>query len=242
MKKRLIKLISPLKARSRYKSNLNFKYHINERFFWMKEFINEKKYIIEIGSGNGLSKKILGKNIITTDIFKENWLDLTIDMNEMKLPKKYVNNVDIFIFNHSLHHSSNPFIVLNKIKKYLKKNGMVLINDPEISFFFKFFLKICNHEMWTFKKNIWQDNNATAHILFHNKKINSFFLKDYLIKKNDLNEFLIFLNSGGNGVESPYLSLSNVFLKLLKKIDKFLVFILPGIFALNRSVVLKKIT
>ena len=71
MKKRLIKLISPLKARSRYKSNLNFKYHINERFFWMKEFINEKKYIIEIGSGNGLSKKIWEKKKITTNILKK---------------------------------------------------------------------------------------------------------------------------------------------------------------------------
>jgi hypothetical protein len=242
MKKRLIKSISPLKARLRYKSNLNFKYHIDERFFWMKEFINKKKYIVEIGSGNGLSKVILGKNIITSDIFKKKWLDLKIDMNEMNLPKKYLNNVDIFIFNHSLHHSSNPFIVFNKIKKYLKKDGMILINDPEISFFFKFFLKICNHEMWTFKKNIWHDNNATAHILFNNKKINSIFLKDYLIKKNDLNEFLIFLNSGGNGVEAPYIPLSNEFLRLLKKIDKLLVFILPGLFALNRSIILKKIT
>ena len=188
-----------------------------------------------------MSKKILGKKIITSDIFNSKWLDLKIDMNKMNLPRKYLNNIDVFIFNHSLHHSKNPFKVFNKLKKYLKKDGFILINDPEISFFFKFFLKICNHEMWTFKKNIWKDNNATAHILFNKKKINSVFYNDYLIKKNELNEFLIFLNSGGNGVESPYIPLSKTSLNFIKSLDKFLILILPRIFALNRSVVLKKI-
>ncbi len=241
MKKKLIKSISPSKGRLKYKINQNFKYHIDDRFFWMKEYIKNKKNIIEVGSGNGLSKKILGRKIITSDIFKSSWLDLKIDMNKMKLPQKYLNNVDIFIFNHSLHHSRNPFDVFKKIRKYLKKDGLILINDPEISFFFKFFLKICNHEMWTFKKNIWQDNNATAHILFNKKKIDSVFYKNYLIKRNELNEFLIFLNSGGNGVESPHIPLSKTLLNIVKMLDKFLIFISPKIFALNRSVVLKKI-
>jgi SAM-dependent methyltransferase len=241
MKKRLIKPILPSKGRLKFKQNYNFKFHIIERFFWMKKYIFKKKNIIEIGSGNGLSKKILGKKIITSDIFNSKWLDLKIDMNKMNLPRKYLNNVDIFIFNHSLHHSNNPFKVFKKIEKYLKKDGLILINDPEISFFFKFFLKICNHEMWTFKKDIWKDNNATAHILFNNKKINSAFYNDYLIKKNELNEFLIFLNSGGNGVEAPYIPLGKTLLNFIKGLDKFLILILPRIFALNRSVILKKI-
>ncbi len=241
MKKRLIEAIHPAQGRKKFYNNLNFKFHLNERLLWMKKYTKDKKKIIEIGAGNGLSKKILGKNILLTDIFKSPWIDLKVDMNSMKLSKKYLNKVDIFIFNHSLHHSNNPFDVLNKIKKYLKKGGLILINDPEISFFFKLFLTICNHEMWTFKKNIWKDNNATAHILFHKKKYKSKFLKNYVIEKNELNEFLIFLNSGGNGVNSPYIPFNNFTLKIVKKIDNFLIFIAPKIFPLNRSVVLKKI-
>ena len=53
-------------------------------------------------------QKNFRKKIITSDIFNSKWLDLKIDMNKMNLPRKYLNNIDVFIFNHSLHHSKNP--------------------------------------------------------------------------------------------------------------------------------------
>ncbi len=240
MKKIFIKRITPLESREKYISNCNFKFHIDERLRWMRKYIYKKK-IIEIGSGNGLSKKILSKKIITSDIFKANWIDLKINMNNIKLPNKFINNTDVFIFNHSLHHSKNPFKVLKQIKKYLKKNGLILINDPEISFFFKFFLRFFHHESWSFKKNTWKDNNAVAYILFNNKKVNSFFNNDFLIQKNDLSECLIFLNSSGSGVNSIHVPLNKFLLKILKCLDKFLIYIAPRIFAMNRSIILKKI-
>ena len=57
MKKRLIKTISPSVSRKKFLNNYNFKYHILERFSWMKKHIKNRKLIIEIGSGNGLIKK-----------------------------------------------------------------------------------------------------------------------------------------------------------------------------------------
>ena len=112
MKRRLIKPIPPFKGRLKFIQNYNFKFHIIERFSWMKKYIYKKKNIIEIGSGNGLSKKILGKKIITSDIFNSKWLDLKIDMNKMNLPRKYLNNIDVFIFNHS-------FIIRKILLKFL---------------------------------------------------------------------------------------------------------------------------
>ena len=98
--------------------------------------------------------------------------------------------------------------LLKKMEFYLKRNGLILIREPEISFFLKFFLYILNDEAWSFKVDIfnskkkifnprspWDANNATATLLFKNEdKFNSHF-PQYKIIKNELSEFLIFLNS-----------------------------------------------
>ena len=166
-------------------------------------------------------------------------------MNTLNLPSKFKNNVDIFILNHSLHHSKDPINVINKLQKNLKKNGLILINEPEISLVFKVFLKVFNHENWNLnkseinKKNFWLENNATGRILFNNKKINSKFTKKLIVKRNTLNEFLIFLNSSGNSVESPHIKLNEFFLTLIDKFDNLITRLFPSLFALNRSVILK---
>ena len=64
---------------------------------------------------------------------------------------------------------------------------------------------------------------------------------EYQILKNNLSEFFIFLNSGGVVQDTFYIPLNKLFLNFFVFIDKILVSILPSIFALNRSIVLKKI-
>ena len=59
--------------------------------------------------------------------------------------------------------------------------------------------------------------------------------------KNELSEFFIFINSGGVNSSIPKIPLNNFFLEILNFVDILLVKVLPNIFALNRSVVLKKI-
>lgn len=83
-------------------------------------------------------------------------------------------------------------------------------------------------------------NNATGRILFKKNFENKFVKQNFHVVKNQLNEFLIFLNSGGNSVNSPHIKLSETNLNLLNKLDDFLIKVSPEIFALNRRVVLKK--
>ena len=244
----MIKILNPFEASIKFdKKNKNLYFLLSKRFKWMKKYTRNKKNIIELGSGNGSAKKFLGKKIITTDIIKHKNIDFKLDMNILNFPKKFKNNVDVFILNHSLHHSKDPINLINKLQKNLKKNGLILINEPEISLVFKIFLKVFNHENWNLniseikKKNFWLENNATGNILFNNKKINSKFSENLLIKRNILNEFLIFLNSSGNSVESPHIKLNNSLLTLIDKFDNFITKLFPSLFALNRSIILKKI-
>ena len=234
--------------------NKNLIYLLNKRFSWMKKYIRGKKTIIELGSGNGCIKKIIDdKKIILTDIIKYPWIDKKVDMMKINLGKKYFKKVDVFIINHSLHHCANPTLTLKKMSIYLKKNGYILINEPETSFFLKFIQVILDDESWSLKskvfnsKNIfnpkspWISNTAVAQLLFKNeKKFQKYFLQ-YKIVENKLSEFFIFLNSGGVNSSFFHIKLNNFFLKILNIIDEILIFFLPNIFALNRTIILKKI-
>ena len=235
--------------------NPNLIYLLNKRFKWMEKYLKQKKNIIELGSGNGCLKAILKKkNIMLTDIVKYPWIDKKVDMLKVNLEKKYVNKVDAFIINHSLHHCANPAISLEKMSKYLKKNGVILINEPETSFMLKLIQIILDDESWCLtdrvfqknknlfsSKNPWISNTAIAQLLFKNKyKFHKYF-PQYKIEKNSLSEFFIFLNSGGVNSSFFCIKLNNFFFSILNSIDNILILLFPNIFALNRTVVLRKI-
>tara|TARA_B110000881_G_C18475345_1_gene463614 strand:- start:13 stop:807 length:795 start_codon:yes stop_codon:yes gene_type:complete len=233
-------------------NNLNFL--LKKRFGWMKKHLKNKKYIIELGSGNGCIKKILkNEKIILTDVTKYKWIDKKVDMLNINLGKKYYNKVDVFILNHALHHCPNPAKTLNTMLKYLKKNGLILINEPEASFFLRVIQIILKDEGWSFKKDVfdlkinlfkknhpWFSNTAIANMLFMNSKKFTKNFPRYKIKKNELSEFFIFLNSSGVNAKIAYLPFNISTLKLIDIFDGILIKLLPKIFALNRSVILQK--
>lgn len=234
--------------------NKNLIFLLNKRFSWMNKYIKGKKIIIELGSGNGCIKKIINnKKIILTDIIKYPWINKKVDMLKVNLGKKYFKKVDVFIINHSLHHCANPSLTLKKISLYLKKNGYVLINEPETSFFLKLIQIILDDESWSLKakvfngknifnpKNPWISNTAVAQLLFKNGKIFNQYFPQYEIIENKLSEFFIFLNSGGVNSTFFRIKMNYFFLKIFNIVDNILIFFLPNIFALNRTIVLKKI-
>ena len=106
--------------------NPNLIYLLEKRYKWFEKYLKRKQIIIELGSGNGCIKKVLNnKKIILTDIVKYPWINKKVDMLKVNLGKKYLNKVDVFIINHSLHHCANPAISLTNMSKYLKKDGVI---------------------------------------------------------------------------------------------------------------------
>ena len=248
-RKTLLKSIDPETSRNKFiKGNKNFIYLVNKRLKWMKKYTESKQNVLEFGSSNCLSKLILGKKVICTDIKNNKFLDFNLDMNKLIVPKKYKKKYDVLIFNHCLHHSKNPIQVLENIsKKMIKNNGFILINEPETSIILKIFLKIFNHEKYDDNiensrfKNFWYENNSTGKLLFSKIKSNDVFLNKYKVVENELSEFFIFLNCSGNGVNTPHIPLNYLFLSIINCFDNILVKLMPNIFALNRRVVLKKL-
>lgn len=236
-----------------FSENKNLLYLLDKRFSWMKKYLKGKKTIIELGSGNGCIKKIINnKKIVLTDIIKYPWINKKVDMLKVNLGKKYLKKVDIFIINHSLHHCANPGLTLKKMSAYLKKDGYILINEPEISFFLKLIQVLLDDENWSLKSKVfnrksifnpkspWISNTAVAQLLFKNENKFQKYFPQYKIKENKLSEFFIFLNSGGVNSSFFCVKLNSFFLKLVNILDDILIYFMPNIFALNRSVVLKK--
>ena len=252
-----IKDCSIHKSRNKFKNkkNKNTIYLLEQRFFWMKEYLKGRKIIIELGCGNGASKDILkNKNIILTDIQKYSWISKKIDMTKLNLGKKYLKKVDVFMINHALHHCPNPAKSLKKMSTYLKKGGLILINEPETSFFLKLFQYLLDDESWSYKVNIfdtkknifksnspWDSNTAVAQLLFKDEKKFNLYFPNYNILKNDLSEFSTFLNSGGIVQDTFHIPINKLIFNFMNVIDKLLIWLMPNVFALNRRVVLKKI-
>ena len=112
---------------------------------------------------------------------------------------------------------------------------------------------ITNDEGWSYKKDIfntkknlfkandpWYSNTAIGELLFKDKEKFIKHFPEFKILKNELSEFFIFVNSGGVNSDIIKIPMNEFFLNCLNLIDKILIKFLPGIFALNRSVVLKK--
>jgi len=235
---------------SKHNQNLNFL--LEKRFLWMEPFLKNRKIIIELGSGNGCIKSILKNNIILTDIVQYEWIDEEVDMLKLNLNERYLDNVDAIIINHSLHHCANPFQSLKKMNSYLKKGGLILINEPETSLILRtlqVILKdegfdetadVFNNKNLFLPEDPWLSNTSIAKLLFKNEKKFEDKFPEYSIKKNELSEFFIFLNSGGVNSSFKYLKLNKFLLNLLFIFDAILIKIFPSIFAFNRMIVLEK--
>ena len=125
--------------------------------------------------------------------------------------------------------------------KYLLINTLC-INESNAFFISAFKVNIFNTRKAMFKStNPWNANNAIAYLLFNHEDKFHFHFPEYKIIKNELSEFIIFLNSGGVVNNTFYLPINKFIFNFLSFIDKILIFLFPKIFALNRSVVLKKI-
>ena len=101
--------------------------------------------------------------------------------------------------------------------------------------------KVFNRKSIFNPKSPWISNTAVAQLLFKNDKKFQKHFPQYEIVENKLSEFFIFLNSGGVNSSFFHIKLNNFFLKILNIVDEILIFFLPNIFALNRTIVLKKL-
>ena len=96
-----------------------------------KLFNNKKKLkLLDVGAGKGSLKKILKKNIsyVGTDIHKKEYNSILYD-DITKFNKNFEKKFDIIICLKTVYYVGDKIKkVLNNFKKYLNKNGLLIVS------------------------------------------------------------------------------------------------------------------
>jgi 2-polyprenyl-3-methyl-5-hydroxy-6-metoxy-1,4-benzoquinol methylase len=124
-----------------------------ENKFFFKSFDLVGKDLIEFGCGIfpsclGINKDKMPKTYIATDTSKKIIKNAKINDNrpiykvcdlekKINIKKKF----DIIVLKGVLHHTKNPEKILSKLKKILKKNGIIIISEPNLTSVLGNFLK-----------------------------------------------------------------------------------------------------
>ena len=228
----------------------NLEFLLFNRYDWMNNYLKKNDEIYEIGAGAGFSELYLSPKPILTDAIIYPWIDKKIDA--MKLPFKD-NSVDVIIASHTIHHFYSPISFLKECNNALRPGGKIIIQEINTSLIMRFFLKLMKHEGWSYQVNIfddqeiannpsdlWSANCAIPELLFYDNKKFEKAVPFFKIIKNELNECFLFPISGGVISKTRVPNIPIIILKLIKVLDKCLIFIAPNIFAMGRSVVLEK--
>jgi SAM-dependent methyltransferase len=229
----------------------NLDYLLRSHYQWMNAYIKDEDKVIEIGAGAGFSEFYLKKKPVLTDAIQNPWIDFFLDATNMDLPDQ---SVDCLIASHTLHHFYSPYKFFKECERVLKPEGYILIQELNTSLALRILLKLMRHEGWSYDVNVfnkdavandpsdlWSANCAIPELLFEQvSKFESAF-PTLKIEFNHKNEFLLFPLSGGVIAKTKVPELPHWLLKLAETVDKFLVFMCPKVFAMGRSVAIKKL-
>ena len=218
----------------------------------MNSFISNDEKGIEVGCGNGLSKFFLPeKNYLLTDNTNFDWIDQNVDALNMPFENA---SLDYIISSNMIHHLAKPYLFLNECRRVLKPGGKLIIQEINNSFFLRLILRIMKHEGYSYDadpfnensicndpNDLWSGNNAIPNLLFDNMEKFETTFQYHCIYENHT-EFLIFPLSGGVTAKTKTLQLPLFILKCVSLIDQFLIWISKNTFALQRQIVLTKVS
>jgi SAM-dependent methyltransferase len=242
-----------IKVLEELKKNKNLYFLIKNRFNWMNNFIELNKSGIEVGAAAGFSKIFTkNKSILISDFCNDSHLDIkNLDAQKTNLQSE---TFDYIIASNMIHHVPYPIKFFYEMHRILKKNGKLIIFEPNCSLLFQIIALITKHEgydftvdPWSIEKpiveenHLWAGNMAASNLIFDNEILFKEKLGDmFYVAHNKYDECLTFINSGGVYSKTSYIPLNNFFLKLVRIVDSLLCFVMPSIFALGRQIVLEK--
>ena len=225
---------------------------LHQRYSWMKKYLVGRETVVEFGAGAGFSKEFLDcPNLLLTDVVKRPWIDMAADALN---PPFEDESIDIIICSHMIHHLASPIHFFNVMRSKLRPGGILLIQDLHTSLMLRAMLRIMRHEGWSYDNDVfdknsiandpadpWSANCAIPELLFRNEQAFARQITGFRFLYNQLNECFIFPLSGGVIAKTKTIQFPSCVYEVVKKIDRFLVRMLPDIFSLGRSVALEKI-
>jgi SAM-dependent methyltransferase len=130
----------------------------------------EKKVLVELGSGGGFIKEIIG-NVITSDVLELPNVDKVFSAVSMPFGE---TSVDAFFMFDVLHHIADPRAFFREAVRCLKVSGKIVMIEPANTLWARFIYKNFHHERfdtegdWGFEETgpLSQGNGAIPWIIF----------------------------------------------------------------------------
>ena len=233
------------------KDNLNLYRLIESRYSWMNKFITGTMKGLELGAGTGASKDFIkSNNYYISDFNNSDWLDFK---NVDALNTEFKDNeFDFLVSSNLIHHLAYPDQFFKECQRILKDGGLLIIQDIYSSLITRSVLKLMRHEGYSEETQVfnnqlpsndprdpWSANCSIPKLLFQSKSIFESHYEFFEIVHKKHSEFLLFLNSGGVIAKTKYIPLNETLIDLVKRIDRLLVNISPGVFAMQMQIVLR---
>ncbi len=229
----------------------NLEFLLHKRYSWMNAHLQPGQRVVEFGAGSGLSKEFIRhEGFRITDVEPRPWTDDVADAMDPPYPP---GSVDVAIFSHMIHHLPSPAKFFASVHRMLAPNGLVLIQELNTCFALKAALRAMRHEGWSYDIDVfdpeivandprdpWSANCAIPELLFTDDAEFERRIPGFRIEKNTLNECFVFLASGGVVVRAKTIELPRFALRAIDALDTTLVKLMPSVFAMGRSVVLRK--
>jgi SAM-dependent methyltransferase len=104
----------------------------------------ENRVLVELGSGGGFIKEVIG-NVITSDILELPNVDKVFSATNMPFEKA---SVDAFFMFDVLHHVDNPRGFFNEALRCLKAGGKIVMIEPANTLWSRFVYKNFHRELF----------------------------------------------------------------------------------------------
>lgn len=122
-------IVDPWNQKKNFKSDLQYIFCLSGLLNLINKN-NKKINVLDIGAGSGILKRYLNKNFKYqgTDIHQKKFKNVIYD-NVKVLNKRFIDKFDIIFCLKTIYYAAEDIeVVLNNFKKYLKKNGLLIIS------------------------------------------------------------------------------------------------------------------
>lgn len=230
----------------------NLGYLLRERYAWCNDFVGPADRGVELAAGIGAARDFIRcASLLLTDIDDAPWLDVAgVDATATPFDD---GSFDFVLISNAIHHLAHPIRVFDEAARILVPGGLLLVRDVKCSLLQRFAARATRVEGYDFgvdvwdrdavlsdPANPWSANNAVPDLLFDDLDRFAARVPMFVPVLQRYDECLVFVNSGGVTHKTPYVPLPTPALRVLGAIDRVLARRLPSVFALQRSVVLKR--